>query len=107
MVMVDIICLEFAVAFVVVATLAAVATTSASRTVRGIASKTVNGSAAAVLISIALAVWFLCWPPTSTVGSPPQQHAETLARPEGSRPETLLKGEDIHEIDLRLNRLTH
>jgi hypothetical protein len=107
MVMVDVICLELALAFVIVATLAAVATTSASPTVRVIANKVVNGSAAAILISIALAVWFLCWPPTSTVGSPPQQHAETLARPEGSRPETLLKGEDIHEIDLRLNRLTH
>jgi predicted PurR-regulated permease PerM len=79
MVMVDVICLELALAFVIVATLAAVATTSASPTVRVIANKVVNGSAAAILISAVLAVWFLYWPPASTVGSPPQQHAQTLA----------------------------
>ena len=45
----DMICLELALAFVVVATLAAVATTSASRTVRGIVSKTVNDSFTAAL----------------------------------------------------------
>jgi hypothetical protein len=104
--MVDTICLELALAFVIVATLAAVATTSASRTVKGIASKTVNGSAAAVLISVVLAVWFLCWPPTSTIGSPPQLHAQNSSGPEGSQPQTLFKGEDIHEIDLRLSKLT-
>jgi hypothetical protein len=36
--------LEVALSLVIVATLAAVATSSASRTVRGVASKTVNGS---------------------------------------------------------------
>ena len=86
MVMVDMICLELALAFVVVATLAAVATTSASPTVRVIANKVVNGSAAAVLISVVLAVWFLYWPPASTVGSPPQQHAQNSSGPEGTRP---------------------
>jgi hypothetical protein len=64
MVMVDdMICLELALAFVVVATLAAVATTSASRTVRGIASKTANGSFTAALVSVALTAWFFFWPP--------------------------------------------
>ena len=90
MVMVYMICLELALAFVVVATLAAVATTSASPTVRVIANKVVNGSAAAVLISVVLAVWFLYWPPASTVGSPPQLQPKTLAGPLGrSRRETL------------------
>ena len=60
----DMICLELALAFVVVATLAAVATTSASRTVRGIASKTVNDSFTAALVSVALTAWFFFfWPP--------------------------------------------
>jgi hypothetical protein len=63
MVMVDMICLELALAFVIVATLAAVATTSASRTVKGIASKTVNGSLTAALVSVALTAWFFFWPP--------------------------------------------
>jgi hypothetical protein len=63
MVMVDMICLELALAFVVVATLAAVGTTSASRTVKGIASKTVNGSLTAALVSVALTAWFFFWPP--------------------------------------------
>jgi hypothetical protein len=106
MVMVDMICLELALAFVIVATLAAVATTSASRTVKGIASKAVNGSFTAALVAVALGVWFLCWPPTSTVGAPPQLHAQNSSGPEGSRPKTLFKGEDIHEIDLRLGELT-
>ena len=47
--MVDMIFLEIALAFVIVATVAAVATTSASRTVRGVAIKTVNGSLTAAL----------------------------------------------------------
>ena len=55
----DMICLELALAFVIVATLAAVATNSASRTVRDVASKTVNGSITAALVSAALAVLFL------------------------------------------------
>jgi len=86
MVMVDMICLELALAFVIVATLAAVAANSASRTVRDVASKTVNGSITAALVSAALAVLFLYWPPTSTVGSPPQQHAQNSSGPEGTRP---------------------
>jgi hypothetical protein len=55
--MVDMICLELAFTFVIVATLAAVATTS------GVASKTVNGSFTAALISVALTAWFFFWPP--------------------------------------------
>jgi hypothetical protein len=60
--MVDMIFLELAIALVIVATLAAVATTSALRTVRGIASKTVNGSFTAALVSVALTAWFFFWP---------------------------------------------
>ena len=82
MAMIDLIFLELALAFVVVATLAAVATTGASRTVRGIANKMVNGSVTAALVSIVLAVLFLYWPPTSTVG-PPQQHAQNSSGSEG------------------------
>ena len=53
--MIDVIFLMMAIAFVMVATLAAVATTSASPTVRGIANKTINGSsAAAALVSVVL-----------------------------------------------------
>ena len=59
--MVDMIFLELALA--IVATLAAVATTSTSRTVRGIASKTVNGSFTAALVSVAMTAWFFFWPP--------------------------------------------
>ena len=55
--------LEIALAFVIVATVAAVATTSASRTVRGVAIKTVNGSLTAALVSVALTAWFFFWPP--------------------------------------------
>jgi len=52
-----------AIAFVIVATLAAVAaTTSASPTVRGIASMTVNGSFAAAVVSVGLTAWFLFSP---------------------------------------------
>ena len=61
--MIDMIFLEVALAFVIVATLAAVATTSASQTVRGVASKTVNGSLTAALVSVALTAWFFFWPP--------------------------------------------
>jgi Tfp pilus assembly protein PilE len=61
--MVDMIFLELALALVIVATLAAVATTSTSRTVRGIASKTVNGSVSAALVSVAMTAWFFFWPP--------------------------------------------
>jgi hypothetical protein len=61
--MVDMICLELALAFVVVATLAALATTSASPTIRATASKVVNGSAAAFLVTVALTVWLFFWSP--------------------------------------------
>ena len=61
--MVDMIFLEVALGFVIVATLAAVATTSGSQTVRGVASKTVNGSLTAALVSVALTAWFFFWPP--------------------------------------------
>ena len=81
--MVDMICLELALAFVIVATLAAVATNSASRTVRDVASTTVNGSITAALVSAALAVLFLYWPPASTVGSPPQRHAQNSSETSG------------------------
>jgi hypothetical protein len=48
---------------VIVATLAAVATTtSTSPTVRCIASKTVNGSFAAAVVSVGLTAWFLLSP---------------------------------------------
>ena len=61
--MIDMIFFEVALAFVIVATLAAVATTSGSQTVRGVASKTVNGSLTAALVSVALTAWFFFWPP--------------------------------------------
>jgi dolichol kinase len=61
--MIDMIFLEVALAFVIVATLAAVATTSGSQTVRGVANKTVNGSLTAALVSVALTAWFYFWPP--------------------------------------------
>jgi hypothetical protein len=61
--MIDMIFLTAALAFVIVATLAAVATTSASPTVRVIADKMVNGSSAAALVSVGLAAWFVLWPP--------------------------------------------
>ena len=61
--MIDMIFVEVALAFVIVATLAAVATTSGSQTVRGVASKTVNGSLTAALVSVALTAWFFFWPP--------------------------------------------
>jgi hypothetical protein len=55
--------LTIAIAFLIVATLAAVATTSASRTVSGIAEKVVNGSFVVALVSVGLTAWFLFWPP--------------------------------------------
>jgi len=61
--MIDLIFLMLAVAFVVVATLAALATTSASPTIRVTANKVVNGSAVAFLVTVALTVWFFFWPP--------------------------------------------
>ena len=53
-----------AIAFVIMATLAAVATTRTSPPVRGIADKLVNASSAAALISAGLAAWFLLSPST-------------------------------------------
>ena len=61
--MIDMIFLELAIAFVIVATLAAVATTRGSQTVRGVANKAVNGSLTAALVSVALTAWFIFWPP--------------------------------------------
>ena len=61
--MIDLIFLIIAVAFVIVATLAAVATTRTSPRVRGIADKLVNGSLTAALVSVALTAWFFFWPP--------------------------------------------
>jgi hypothetical protein len=61
--MIDVIFLVLTIAFVIVATLAALATTSASPTVRVTANKVVNGSAAAFLVSLVLTVWFFFWSP--------------------------------------------
>ncbi|WP_147156822.1 hypothetical protein [Reyranella soli] len=52
-----------ALAFVVVATLSAVASTSASSVTRSIACTTVNSSMAFATVSALLAVWFLIHPP--------------------------------------------
>jgi len=89
--MVDMICLGACLAFVVVTTLAAVATTSASRTVRGIASKTVNGSFTAALVSVALAVWFFSIGAADIDGSAPRPNntPKTLADQREHDPETL------------------
>jgi hypothetical protein len=62
--MIDVIFLMLTIAFVIVATLAALATTSASPTVRMMANKAVNGSSAAALVFVVLTAWFLFWPPT-------------------------------------------
>ena len=62
--MIDMIFLMMAVAFVIVATLAAVATTRTSPQIRGIADKVVNGSLTAALVSVALTAWFFFWPRT-------------------------------------------
>jgi hypothetical protein len=61
--MIDVIFLMLTIAFVIVATLAAVATTRTSPSVRGIADKVVNGSVVAALVSVALTAWFFVWPP--------------------------------------------
>ena len=61
--MIDVIFLVLTIAFVIVATLAALATTSTSPSIRVMANKLVNCSAAAFLVSVALTVWFFFWPP--------------------------------------------
>ena len=61
--MIDVVFLMLNIAFVIVATLAAVATTRTSPPVRGIADKVVNGSLTAALVSVALTAWFFVWPP--------------------------------------------
>jgi hypothetical protein len=61
--MIDVIFLVLTVALVIVATLAALATTSASPTVRVTANKVFNGSAAAFVVTVTLTVWFFFWPP--------------------------------------------
>jgi len=61
--MVDLIFSMPTIGFFIVATLAAVATTTtASPTLRNIASKTAKGSVAFALMSALLAVWFLLRP---------------------------------------------
>ena len=61
--MIGLIFLATAFAFVILATLAAVSTTSASRAVSDMANKVVNGCSAAALILLALTAWFNYWPP--------------------------------------------
>ena len=55
----DVIFLMIAISFLVVAFLAAVATTSASPRVRRIVNRVSYGSCVAALVSVVLAVWFL------------------------------------------------
>jgi hypothetical protein len=62
--MIDVIFSMLTIAFVIAATLAALATTSASPTVRMMANKVVNGSSAAALVFVVLTAWFLFWLPT-------------------------------------------
>jgi hypothetical protein len=62
--MIDGILLMLTVTLVIVATLAALATTSASPTVRVRANKLVNFSAAAFAVTLALTVWLFFWPAT-------------------------------------------
>jgi hypothetical protein len=61
--MIDVVFSMMVIAFVIVAALAAVATTSASPTVRRIANKVVNGSFVAALLSVGLTAWFFFSPP--------------------------------------------
>jgi Tfp pilus assembly protein FimT len=63
MAMIDMIFLELSIAFVILATVAAVATNSGSQTIRGVAHKTVNGSLTAALVSATLTAWCIFWPP--------------------------------------------
>jgi len=85
--MVDMICLELALEFVLCDT-GCCRHTSARGPSRGIASKTVNGSFPPPSLA-ALAVWFLYWPPTSTVGSRPNNTPKTLSDQREHDPETL------------------
>ena len=62
--MIDVAFLMIAISFLMVAFLAAVATTSNSPTVRRIANRVSYGSCAAALVSIVLMVWFVFRPPT-------------------------------------------
>ena len=55
--------LMIAISFLMVAFLTAVATLNASPKVCRIANRVIYGSCVAVLVSIALAVWFLFRPP--------------------------------------------
>jgi hypothetical protein len=61
--MIDVIFLVLTIASVFVATLAALATTSASPTVKVTANRLVNFSAATFVVTVALTVWFFFWPP--------------------------------------------
>ena len=64
MAMVDVTLLMIAISFLMVASLAAVATVKARPTVRRIANRVVYGSCVAALISIVLTLWLLFRPPT-------------------------------------------
>ena len=59
----DVAFLMTAISFLMVAFLTAVATLNASPKVSRIANRVIYGSCVAVLVSIALAVWFLFRPP--------------------------------------------
>ena len=59
----DVAFLMIAISFLMVGFLTAVATTSASPTVRRITKSVVYGSCVAALVSVVLAVWFLYRPP--------------------------------------------
>ena len=61
--MIDVVFSMMAIAFVIVATLAAVASTSTSPPVRDISDKVVNGIFVAALVSVGLTAWFFFWPP--------------------------------------------
>jgi hypothetical protein len=63
MAMSDVAFLMIAISFLMVAFLTAVATLNASPKVSRIANRVIYGSCVAVLVSIALAVWFLFRPP--------------------------------------------
>jgi uncharacterized membrane protein len=61
--MIDVVFLLLTVVFVIIATLAALATTSSRATVRVAANRMVNFSAAGFLVSSGLTAWFIFWPP--------------------------------------------
>ena len=62
--MIDVTLLMIAISFLMVASLAAVATMKAKPAVRRITNRVIYASCVAALISVALAVWFLFRTPT-------------------------------------------